>query len=79
MDLETAILNIAARRAAQLEREGLRIPLENDALQVLKEQRPQFFVGGVVQTPLDQLAKSRPVWPGNRHGKQGKLVSEVVD
>ena len=32
MDLETAVFRIAARQAAKLEAQGLRVPLEPDAL-----------------------------------------------
>ena len=55
MDLSTAIFRIAARRAAQMERDGLRVPLEADALEELKKDHPEFFVSGAVQATGNQL------------------------
>ena len=63
MDLATAIFRIAARRAAQMERDGLRVPLEADALEELKKDHPEFFVTSFVEASSDKINQSSPVRP----------------
>ena len=77
MDLETAVFRIAARQAAKLEREGVRIPLEHDALEKLKKDHSEFFVSGTVQTTGHQLAKPFPIRSNDRSGKRSDLIAEA--
>lgn len=79
MDLETAVFRIAARQAAKLEANGIRVPLEPDALKKLKEQNPQLFVSGTVEATGNQFRQSLPVRPGHRSRQSGDLITERVD
>ena len=77
MDLETAVFRIAARQAAKLEADGLRVPLEPDALKELKKDHPEFFVSGTVQATGHQLAKPFPIRSNDRSGKRSDLIAEA--
>ena len=79
MDLSTAIFRIAARRAAQLEANGLRVPLEADALEELKKDHPEFFVTGLVKTIGNQVNQSNPVRPHRGVGQRSDLAAEGLD
>ena len=77
MDLETAVFRIAARQAAKLEAQGIRVPLEPDALKKLKEEHPQLFVTGTVKAASNQLSKPYPVRTNDRGGKGSNLITEA--
>ena len=79
MDLATAVFRIAARRAAKLEADGLRVPLEDDALEKLKKDHPEFFVAGSVQTASNQLGKPFPVRSNDRSCEGSDLIAESLD
>lgn len=79
MDLSTAIFRIAARRAAQLEANGLRVPLEADALKELKKDHPEFFVTGLVKTSSDKINQTSPVRTYRGVSQRCNLTAERLD
>ena len=79
MTLQDALMSIAARRAAQLQNNGLRVPLVPDALDKLKQDRPEFFISGIRQPIPDQLSQSRPIRTNNRLLQGDQLLAELVN
>ena len=79
MDLETAVFRIAARQAAKLEAQGIRVPLEPDALKELKKDHAEFFVSGSIKAASNQLSKPFPVRANDRSRQSGDLITERVD
>ena len=77
MDLETAVFRIAARQAAKLESQGLRVSLEPDALKELKKNHAEFFVSGAVQA-TGTTRKPSQSGPG-RGSKSSDLISRLID
>ena len=61
MNLTTAIKSIAARQAAKRERQGLGVPLVSDALEILKEECPEFFISSVIEPVTNQPCKTNPI------------------
>ena len=77
MDLETVVFRLAARQAAKLEAQGLRVPLKPDALKELKANHAEFFVSGAIQATGHQLGKPFPVRANGRGGKSSDLIAEA--
>ena len=79
MDSMTSTLRIAAREASKRESKGLRITKEPNPslLEKLKEECPEFFVSGAVQSSSHQLGKPFPVRTNGRGGKSSNLIAEA--
>ena len=70
---------VAEHYAAQLEANGLRVPLEADALKELKKDHPEFFVTGLVKTIGDKVNQSNPVRPHRGVSQRSQLTAEGFD
>ena len=81
MHFSTSSFRIVAREAAEREREGLRITEKPNPslLKKLKEECPQFFVSGAVQTSSHQLRQPLPVGARHRGSKSSDLIAEGLD